>query len=132
MESFTILTPAFHPWHRNVADQRMALAMGNYVNNYDRIIVERFSGQPYIYLALEGLVTTEQLQTSYPLRREADFSLGKFDFKAGDCPVKPVDKVLFVVHKTCVFSKEYKIVDRAPYADGNDGYVMVEWRGRSN
>lgn len=122
----------YHPWHRNYADQRMAHLLTKYQSSYDEVIITRFSGQPYIYLALAGLISHKDLQQTYPLRMKDTYSLGKYLFISSECPLSAETNRLFVIRENCYLPPGYVRFDVATYMDGNDGYAFVEWKQKTS
>lgn len=122
---WTVFQPLYHPWHRNYADAQMARRLAEYEDDYAKIVISRFSGQPYIYLALEQLISLQLLQESYPERIKPVFSLGKYEFVSGDCPLSLQNNTLFIVRENCPLTSDYRVVDEVNYKDGNDGYLFV-------
>ncbi len=125
IHQFSIFQTYYHPWHRNYADTTMAEAVAGRQSDFETIRVGRFTGQPYVYLALEGLIAPQLLQTSYPLRSLPEYSLGKYYFSPDSCPIEPRKNVLFVIRENCVIPQTYRVLEKTTYQDGNDGYSLV-------
>lgn len=124
---WAVFQPLYHPWNRNVADEEMVQKLTLLRPIFDEVVISRFSGQPYIYLALARLINSQTLQLSYPLRLEDVFTIGEYTFVPGDCPLEKKAGVLFVVREKCPLPLGFQMIDRAPYRDGNDGYMFVVW-----
>jgi hypothetical protein len=126
----TIFQPHYRPWHRNKADEVMATKMKELEPEFSEIIVSRFSGQPYIYLVLSGLISIEELQNSNLVRFEPSFTLSKYRFVPSPCPVEERSGVLYVINEKCPLTSAYAVQAKAPFRDGNDGYVFVKYEPR--
>jgi len=124
--------PVYQPWDRNYADQNMAAKIDQVGEGYKKIVISRFSGQPYIYLALENLISLPDLQNSYPQRLQTDYQFGKFQFKGDKCYLGTEENTLYAVEVTCDVPAEYKKIGRASHKDGNGGYLFVEYQKKNN
>ncbi len=130
---FSYFQPHYRPWHRNVADSKLAKYLKKNASKYSQIIVSRWSGQPYVYFVLEDLISIEELQKSYPQRLQKNFFLDKYYFVDLDCPIQEKEGVLFVTRDNCRFAKtnkelvngKYKIIDRINFADDAPAYQLV-------
>lgn len=121
----TVFQPLYHPWNRNLADTAMAEVLKTRYTEYETVMIGRFTGQPYVYLALAGLIPEQTLQSSYPARMQPDFQLGRYYFSADSCPLEKKPGVLFVIRENCPHPSYYRVLEEANYADGNDGYSFV-------
>jgi hypothetical protein len=124
---WSVFQPLYQPWHRNVADVHMTQKLASLHTSFDNVVISRFSGQPYIYLALARLIDARLIQSTHPLRLEDSFSLGKYTFIPGDCPLEKKKNILFVVREKCPPQKDFRVIEKATYSDGNDGYAFVVW-----
>ena len=124
---YAIFQAQFRPWHRNVADQAMANKLVEIEKHYSSVEIGRFSGQPYVYVVLAGLISVPELQQNYPARLAPDFTIGKYSFTASHCPLGLDPETLYVVREQCEYPAYYQVVATAPYRDKNAGYVFLEF-----
>ena len=126
LHQYFVFAPHYRPWHRNFAEEQMAEKVSALQNNYDKIYISRQSGQPYIYLALRNLITVSELQSSYPLRLQADFCLDKYCLVADQCFMDlSMSQTLFVISDSCKIGNAYQVLDKATFKDGAQGYQLV-------
>lgn len=118
----------YQPWYRNSSDQNMATMLDDISPKYKKVIISKeISGQPYIYLALNNLISLSELQNSYPARLGETFSIGKYEFISSSCPLQQEVDTLFVINFSCELTAGYQQIGQAPYADKNNGYIFVEF-----
>lgn len=145
VNQYFIQAPRYHPWQRNYADQAMAEQLATMHQPYEKVVISRFNGQPYVYVALAGLISPQDLQQSYPARFEPDFTIGKYQFVDEHCPLEYKANTLFVVREMCELQSQttgtleleeaallnlnYLSLTKTQYLDGNDGYQFVVWQG---
>lgn len=118
--------PYYHPWTRNYADQIMVQKLEKYKNVYKHIVITSMvSGQPYVYVVIQGIIDISALQRSYPARTLGNFTLGKVSFASTDCPLEGKPDTLYLVLHSCSYQKNYVAIDSANYLDGAEAYDFV-------
>ncbi len=124
---YLVQQPNYHPWARNYADQQLAITLKKYENQFETIRITRsISGDPYIYLALNGLIIPADLQNSYPARKEPKYSLGKYRFVTDECSLTADAKMLYVIPAYCEIPDYYTKLDIIRYKDNAAAYAIVQ------
>ncbi len=123
---FIVQQPIYKPWSRHYADQEMAKAVKELEGQYKNIVITK-QGDPYIYLALEGLLPIDQIQRSYPLRKENTSKFGKYTFDIEHCPMTTdATDTLYVVDMICKTQIEnYNVISEITYKDDAVRYFIV-------
>lgn len=122
-----IQQPAYHPWHRNRADEHMVeLAKQLAPDPTPIFVTTQGSGQPYVYFALGRVFSLEELQQSAG-KRVKDFRIGRVSFIADGCamPMEGGDpQVLYISRASCEAPVGYTIVGEASFDDRAEVYVF--------
>lgn len=128
VNQYVIFQPRYRPWTRQFIDEKLASVLLEKSNDYSKVVIGKVTGQVYIYLALNGLISISDLQSTYPARLQDTYSLGKYQFVSDDCWVGKETSTLYVISGTCqsnsksqAFSKLFEI----RYFDGAEGYMLV-------
>lgn len=127
-----IQEPNYHPWHRNVSDMNMATYVKEHLSEYKKVVISRYTGQPYVYLVMNKTISINTLQSSYPERIKSTYTLANVEFKDTDCPLRKEEGVLFVVKDGCTTPPGYILKGKASYKDGAEGYQFYIYDEKSD
>lgn len=116
----------YHPWKRNVAEEKLAIYLKEHASEYDRVHITTLRDL-YMYLVLADPTLLPLLQNSEQTQRSDEFLLGKYFFHEGDCAVPiypPEKKVLYVVRSNCPMNPGFNFVTRIKYDDAAEVYDL--------
>jgi hypothetical protein len=125
---YLIQQPNYHPWSRNYADQEMAEVVKQLQANFNTIRITRsISGDPYIYLALNGAISHSDMHSSYPIRKQPNYSIGKFRFVTDECSLTLDPQMLYVIPAYCEVPTYYKKLRIVGFKDNAAAYAFVQF-----
>lgn len=133
LNQFMVQQPIYRPWNRYYAEQQMVEKVRELQKNYSKIVISK-QGDSYIYFALDGLIPLSDLQSSYPKRKDKNYTFGQYTFIDFACSKLSSKKdTVFIVDVSCKVNEEkYEVTDKISYKDGAAKYQVVKRRPSSS
>ncbi|NCN82820.1 MAG: phospholipid carrier-dependent glycosyltransferase [Candidatus Pacebacteria bacterium] len=128
VHQYSVFQPRYRPWTRQFIDQQLATYLTQNNDQFSQVVISKVTGQPYVYLALNDLISSSQLQDSIPARLQNEYVLGKYRFVSDGCYVGSEPEVLYVVGGTCTFTSDtppFREIGEITYFDGAEGYRLL-------
>ncbi len=125
---YLVQQPNYHPWSRNYADQEMAAAVKQLQSKFTTVRITRsISGDPYIYLALNGTISHSEMHQSYSVRKQTSYTIGKFRFVTEECSLTIDPHMLYVIPAYCELPTYYKKLKVVGFKDNAAAYAFVQF-----
>lgn len=119
---YVVQQPRYHPWRRDVADQRTAQWLAEHRSDQPVLMTGRF-GPQYPYLLWSGALTWEEYLPVAAQRHEKPWQAGRYVFGSDDCPGKTgQSNVVYVVDVRCEILPGYISLQVIRYADNAEEF----------
>ncbi|MBP7875404.1 glycosyltransferase family 39 protein [Candidatus Woesebacteria bacterium] len=129
---YGIQQKVYQPWYRNSPYEAIAAEIGQYADDFDRIVVTSDLRPLYAYLVLSGQLTVADLQAQPFARDKEEYQLGKYIFSRSHCRTDAEwsTRTLYVMEIACLDElkdKRLSILDTITYRDGVAVYAFVSY-----
>jgi hypothetical protein len=129
--------PIHFPFYRGYAYEKLiARIMEEYYPKYEKIVITKGKGSPYIYLLFFSSYDPVRYQ-KFGSPRDLDYQgFDTFLFVPQDCPMentmfeeeKKTGKVVFVHTDTCKSTVNTKVLETIPWKEGSPAFQIVVWQ----